>query len=177
MSPGSRWLPCRATEALIGPLAACSPTRPSCITDKSFQPLSLLIGQHCRGHPSSGERDPHSSGGALTLSSDNDRGLFPVGCEARERRPEHLVRGTHHPPPGKGVRHTDGEESDRPFRLAGIGDRVLCTVLVLQLPARLTWTAPRTGAKFIPKTARGSGDRCLPVLRSAQEAGERKTNR
>jgi hypothetical protein len=60
------------------------------------------------------------------LSSDNDRGLFPIGREDRERRPEHLVRGTHHPPPRKGVRHTDGEESDRPPRLAGIGsDRVV----------------------------------------------------
>jgi hypothetical protein len=118
--------PAGQTEAWIGPLAMCSPTRSSCITDKLFQPLSLLIGHHCRGHQSSGEGDPHPSGGALTLSSDNDRGLFPIGCEGRERRPEYLVRGTHHPPPRKGVRHTDGEESDRSSRLAGIGsDRVV----------------------------------------------------
>ena len=85
---------------MVAPLAACSPTRPSCITDKSFQPLSLLIGHHCRGHPRPGERDPYPPGRALTLPSDNDRGLFPIRCEARERRPEHLVRGTHHSPPG-----------------------------------------------------------------------------
>src|SRR4030081_399508 len=88
MPPRSRWLSCWArTEALICPLAACSPTRPSCITNKSFQPLSLLIGHHRPGHPSSRERDPPPPGGALTLSSDNDRCLFPIGREGRQPRP------------------------------------------------------------------------------------------
>jgi hypothetical protein len=75
---------------------------PSCIADEVFKPLSLLIGHHRRGHPCSGEGDPYSSGGAVALPGDDDRGRFSVGCQGRQRPSEHLVWGTHLTPPGNG---------------------------------------------------------------------------